>query len=155
MDDLILNVNDIAERHRGKTIRIKGMLYSHDFVCWLVPPNTKRSMDSKKHGILVILPGLGAEVLESELSRTTSGRPMVSVEEVELLGRLISSQNDEYKAVIDNIELVIFRTGMNESTLNLKNIQNIANFKQSMIDSLDDETARERYRQQCENERHT
>ncbi|MFK7777824.1 MAG: hypothetical protein QM501_06835 [Gimesia sp.] len=153
MNDLILTVSDIDEQCLGKAIRVKGMAYCHDFVCWLVPPNTEQSMDSKKEGILLKLPGLGAEAEESKLSRVKNGSPMVKIEEVELIGHLVALQNNEYKAVIDNIEFVIFRGNMKESILNLSNIRNISEYKQSMIDSLDDENSRERYRAKCFSER--
>jgi hypothetical protein len=116
----------------GTKHSLKGILVCHDCRCWLIPSDVEAVIKNQHLGILFRVPGLGSTVLEHELTRVTSGQPMVRVEAL-VDGNVELSDIPPFKSqfvVVERLRL-IGPNGLDD--IAVSDVGNLSEFEQERI----------------------
>ncbi|MEZ6070028.1 MAG: hypothetical protein R3C10_07050 [Pirellulales bacterium] len=145
------HVKDVSE---STTLTVRGKLLMDDFKCWVVPGTATRSMDAVCSGLRILLPRLGSEVKESPLALLiTNGRPMASIERVEVTGRVRPDDSGKCIGLMDEVSSVTFVSNDESQHIDLDRITQISDWHMEGISQIDDPQFREALRQRYQSER--
>lgn len=150
----IRDVRDIVPNDDGSTVTLSGMILVSRYVCYLVPSNAKRSLESIRLGLRIVCPGLAAEILESDLARITNGQPEASIRVGAITGVVsISASNGHAIGVLSQVKQVRFEAESGSVEVDLAQLTKVSETKMRNIMYIKDEEIRKTLMEKYQQER--